>query len=104
MLARWAAGEKAFRNTTRDATEDLKMGPFKPAYTGQMNPYLSAINDLLRRETDQPTIGLILCKSKNQIVAEYTLRDIAKPLGIPEFHHLEQLPEQLEGTLPIIEA
>jgi predicted nuclease of restriction endonuclease-like (RecB) superfamily len=83
---------------------DLKMGPFKPAYTGQMNFYLSAIDDLLRHETDQPTIGLILCKSKNQIVAEYALRDMTKPLGISEFHHLEQLPEQLEGSLPTIEA
>jgi predicted nuclease of restriction endonuclease-like (RecB) superfamily len=82
---------------------DLKMGPFKPAYTGQMNFYLSAIDDLLRHETDQPTIGLILCKSKNQIVAEYALREMTKPLGISEFHHLEQLPEQLEGTLPTIE-
>ena len=68
-----------------------------------MNFYLSAIDDLLRHETDQPTIGLILCKSKNQIVAEYALRDMTKPLGISEFHHLEQLPEQLEGTLPTIE-
>lgn len=83
---------------------DLKMGPFKPAYTGQMNFYLSAVDDLLRHETDQPAIGLILCKSKNQIVAEYALRDIVKPLGISEFHYLEQLPEQLEGTLPTIEA
>jgi hypothetical protein len=80
------------------------MGPFKPAYTGQMNFYLSAIGDLLRHATDQPTIGLILCKSKNQIIAEYALRDMAKPLGISEFHHLEQLPEQLEGKLPTIEA
>ena len=69
-----------------------------------MNFYLSAIDDLLRHETDQPTIGLILCKSKNQIVAEYALRDMAKPPGISEFHHLEQLPEQLEGSLPTIEA
>ena len=48
-------------------------------------------------------IGLILCKAKNGIVAEYALRDIAKPLGISEFTHLEKLPEQLKGTLPTIE-
>jgi hypothetical protein len=83
---------------------DLKMGPFKPSYTGQVNFYLSAIDDLLRHETDQPTIGLILCKSKNQIIAEYAPRDMTKPLGISEFHHLERLPEQLEGSLPTIEA
>ena len=80
------------------------MGPFKPSYTGQVNFYLSAIDDLLRHETDQPTIGLILCKSKNQIIAEYAPRDMTKPLGISEFHHLERLPEQLEGSLPTIEA
>lgn len=65
-----------------------------------MNFYLSAIDDLLRHETDQLTIGLILCKSKNQIVAEYALRDMTKPLGISQFRHLEMLPEQLKGTLP----
>jgi hypothetical protein len=76
----------------------------QPAYTGQMNFYLSAIDDLLRHETDLPTIGLILCKSKNRIIAEYALRDMTKPLGISEFHHLEKLPEQLEKSLPTIEA
>lgn len=85
------------------AVIDLKMGPFKPAHTGQMNFYLSAIDDLLRHETDQPTTGLILCKAKNQVVAEYALRDMTKPLGTSEFHHSEMLPEQLKGTLLMIE-
>ncbi len=66
--------------------------------------YLSEVDDLARYEADQPTIGLILYKSKNQIIAEYAPRDMAKPLGIPEFHHLAQLPEQLEGSLPTIEV
>ena len=82
---------------------DLKMGAFKPAYAGQLNFYLSAIDDLLRHPDDKPTIGLILCKTKNQIVAEYALRDMSKPLGISEFHYLEALPENLKGTLPTIE-
>ncbi len=82
---------------------DLKMGAFKPEYAGKMNFYLSAVDDLLRHPDDKPSIGLILCKSKNGIVAEYALRNIAKPLGISESKHLEKLPEQLKGTLPTIE-
>lgn len=82
---------------------DLKTGPFKPEYAGKMNFHLSAADDMLRHPDDQPSIGLILCKAKNGIVAEYALRDIRKPLGIAEFRHLEKLPEQLKGTLPTIE-
>ncbi|HMF74098.1 MAG TPA: PDDEXK nuclease domain-containing protein, partial [Bryobacteraceae bacterium] len=67
------------------------------------NFYLSAVDDILRHPDDKPSIGLILCKSKSGVVAEYALRDIAKPLGIAEFTHLERLPEQLKGTLPTIE-
>ena len=82
---------------------DLKMGPFKPEYAGKMNFYLSAVDDMLRHPDDKPSIGLILCKAKNGIVAEYALRDVGKPLSIAEFRHLEKLPEQLKGTLPTIE-
>jgi YhcG PDDEXK nuclease domain len=79
------------------------MGPFKPEYAGKLNFYLSAVDDLLRHPDDKPSIGLVLCKAKNRIVAEYALRDISKPLGISEFRHLENLPEHLKGTLPTIE-
>ncbi len=82
---------------------DLKMGPFRLEYAGKMNFYLSAVDDLMRHLEDRPSIGLVLCKSKNGVVAEYALRDVAKPLGIAEFQHLVQLPEQLKGTLPSIE-
>jgi predicted nuclease of restriction endonuclease-like (RecB) superfamily len=80
---------------------DLKMGPFKPEYAGKMNFCLSAVDDILRHPDDKRSIGLILCKAKNGIVAEYALREIAKPRGISEFKHLEKLPEQLKGTLPL---
>jgi predicted nuclease of restriction endonuclease-like (RecB) superfamily len=82
---------------------ELKMTPFKPEYAGKMNFYLSAVDDLLRHPDDQPSIGLILCKTKNRIIAEYALRNTATPMGISEFRHLEKLPEQLTGTLPTIE-
>ena len=82
---------------------DLKMGPFKPEYAGKMNFYLSAVDDILKHQTDQPSIGLILCKSRNQIVVEYALRDTAKPMGIAEFRHLEALPAGFKGNLPTVE-
>ena len=80
------------------------MTPFKPEYAGKMNFYLSSVDDLLRHPDYQPTIGLILCKTKNRIIAEYALRNTATPMGIAEFKHLEKLPEQLPGTLPTIEG
>jgi predicted nuclease of restriction endonuclease-like (RecB) superfamily len=82
---------------------EIKGGPFKPEYAGKMNFYLSVIDDLLRHPTDQPSIGLILCKAKNGIVVEYALRDTAKPMGIAEFRHLESLPEGWKGSLPTLE-
>ena len=82
---------------------DLKMTPFKPEYAGKMNFYLSAVDDLFRHPDDKPSIGLILCKTKNRIIAEYALRNTATPMSISEFKHLEKLPEQLKGTLPTIE-
>ena len=82
---------------------DLKMTPFKPEYAGKMNFYLSAVDDLIRHPNDKSSIGLILCKTKNRIIAEYALRNTATPIGVSEFRHIETLPEQLKGTLPTIE-
>jgi hypothetical protein len=79
------------------------MTPFKPEYAGKMNFYLAAVDDMLRHPEDQPSIGLILCKTKNRIIAEYALRNTATPMGISEFRHLEEIPEGLlKGGLPII--
>jgi predicted nuclease of restriction endonuclease-like (RecB) superfamily len=82
---------------------DLKTTPFKPEYAGKMNFYLSAVDDLLRHADDKPSIGLILCKTKNRIIAEYALRNTAAPMGISEFRHLVKLPQDLKGTLPTVE-
>jgi hypothetical protein len=79
------------------------MTPFKPEYSGKMNFYLTAVDDMLRHADDKPSIGLILCKAKNRIVAEYALRNTATPMSISEFNLLEKLPMQLKGTLPTIE-
>jgi predicted nuclease of restriction endonuclease-like (RecB) superfamily len=82
---------------------DLKMEAFKPEFSGKMNFYLSAADDLLRHPSDQPSIGIIVCKSKNRIVAEYALRDLRKPMGISEYRLTESLPNQLKRSLPSVQ-
>ncbi|HEV2495725.1 MAG TPA: PDDEXK nuclease domain-containing protein [Terriglobia bacterium] len=82
---------------------DLKMGQFQPEHSGKMNFYLSAIDDLLRQPGDQPSIGMVLCKSQNKVVAEYALRDLRKPVGVSEYRLTEALPKRLRGSLPTIE-
>jgi predicted nuclease of restriction endonuclease-like (RecB) superfamily len=82
---------------------DLKMVEFKPEFAGKMNFYLSAVDDLVKHQTDEPTVGLILCKSKNKFIAEYALRDMKKPIGVSEMQILNALPEDLKGSLPTIE-
>jgi hypothetical protein len=82
---------------------DLKAVPFQPEFAGKMNFYLSAVNNLLRHSDDQPSIGLILCKTKNQVIAEYALEDYGKPIGISEYRLAESLPDKLQGSLPTVE-
>ena len=82
---------------------DLKMSDFQPEFSGKMNFYLSAVDDLLRHPDDQPSLGLILCKSKNQAIAEYALRDMNKPIGVSAYQLQDALPEQMKGSLPTIE-
>lgn len=82
---------------------DLKKGDFLPEYAGKMNFYCSAVDDLLKHETDKPTIGLILCKGKDKIFAEYALRDMSKPIGVSEYELTQQLPDDLKSSLPSIE-
>ncbi|NTU42312.1 MAG: DUF1016 domain-containing protein [Nitrospirales bacterium] len=82
---------------------DLKKGDFKPEYAGKMNFYCSVVDDKLKHGTDQPTIGLILCQTKDHILAEYALRDINKPIGISDYELTRALPESLKSSLPSIE-
>jgi predicted nuclease of restriction endonuclease-like (RecB) superfamily len=82
---------------------DLKGGDFQPEYAGKMNFYLAAVDEMLKHSTDQPSIGLILCKSKTALVVEYALRNTSTPIGSAEFNHLANLPEEFRGTLPTIE-
>lgn len=82
---------------------ELKTGEFKPEYAGQLNFYLSAVDDILKKEADNPSIGLLLCKSKNDLVAEYSLKDMSKPIGVSEYKVTSTLPEELERQLPSVE-
>ena len=81
---------------------ELKAGEFKPEYIGKLNFYLSAVDDQLRAEGDQPTIGLILCKDKDKLDVEYALRDIHKPMGVSSFI-TKDIPLSVQSQLPTIE-
>jgi predicted nuclease of restriction endonuclease-like (RecB) superfamily len=80
---------------------DLKMGEFEPEFAGKMNFYLSAVDDLLKSNIDNPSIGIIMCKTKYAIDVEYALRDLNKPLGISEFT-FNELPEKIQSNLPTV--
>lgn len=82
---------------------ELKGGKFKPEHLGQLGFYLTAIDRQVKHEHDNPTIGLLLCKSKNKVVAEYALGDKSQPMGIAEYKLLESLPPELQTSLPSIE-
>jgi predicted nuclease of restriction endonuclease-like (RecB) superfamily len=82
---------------------ELKGGKFKPEHLGQLGFYLTAVDAQVKHPQDGATIGLLLCKSKNKVVAEYALRDKAQPLGVAEYQLVESLPPELQTSLPSIE-
>ena len=82
---------------------ELKGVDFKPEHTGQLNFYLSAVDAQIKAPDDRPSIGLLLCKKQNRMVAEYALSGINKPIGIAEYQLVRALPEPLDTSLPTIE-
>ena len=82
---------------------ELKIGQFKPEYAGQLSFYLTAVDETLKIKSDKPTIGLLLCRHKNNIIAEYTLRDMEKPMGVSEYSVNDYLPQDLKDDLPSLE-
>ena len=82
---------------------ELKAGKFRPEYAGKLNFYLSAVDAQLRHPTDSPSIGMILCRTKDKIEVEYALRDMNKPIGVSSFELSEIVPEELKTQLPTIE-
>ena len=79
---------------------ELKMKKFIPEYAGKMNFYLSVVDEQLKAENDNPSIGLILCRDKNKVVAEYALKDMSKPIGVSEYKLTQELPEAFRKALP----
>lgn len=82
---------------------DLKVTEFQPDFAGKMNFYLSAVDEQLRHGDDGPSIGIILCKTRNRVIVEYALRDTNKPMGVSAYQITESLPKQLKGSLPSVE-
>jgi len=84
---------------------DLKMHKFTPEDAGKLNFYLSAVDSKVKHADDQPTIGIVLCKTRDRVIAEYALRDINKPIGVAEWQTklVHSLPESLKSNLPTIE-
>lgn len=82
---------------------EIKATSFRPEHTGQLNFYLSAVDDKFRSYEDKPSIGLLLCKTSDKVVAEYALRNIEKPIGIAEYQLTKAIPEKLQHNLPTIE-
>ena len=83
---------------------ELKVVPFDPAFVGQLNLYLSATDDLLRHPDDNPSIGLLICRSKDKIVVEYALRDLKKPISVAQWETkiVKSIPKELKGLLPTV--
>lgn len=83
---------------------ELKVGKFKPAYLGQLYAYLQVLDDKVRKPHENPSIGIVLCKSANQAYAEYAVRDYNKPMGVATYKTLSDMPEKMQQALPDIEA
>lgn len=82
---------------------ELKRGPFKTAYLGQLNSYLTVLDDYVRKPNENPSIGLILCKSADKAIVEYLIKDYNKPMGVATFRAKEDMPEKFQKALPDIE-
>jgi predicted nuclease of restriction endonuclease-like (RecB) superfamily len=82
---------------------ELKVVPFKPEFTGKLNFYISAVDSQLKTNKDNPTIGILICKSKKNTIVEYSLKDINKPIGVSEYCLTSKLPDELKSSLPSIE-
>lgn len=82
---------------------ELKAGEFQPEYAGKLNFYLSAVDSQLSHASDNPSLGLLLCKNRDKVVAEYALRDMNKPIGVAEYQLVQALPKELQTDLPRIE-
>jgi len=82
---------------------ELKTIKFKPEFAGKLNFYVSAVDGILKTEMDNPTVGILICKSKNKTVVEYALKDVHKPIGVSEYIITQNLPDEFKSSLPSID-
>jgi predicted nuclease of restriction endonuclease-like (RecB) superfamily len=82
---------------------EIKATKFKPEYAGKLNFYLNVVNGQLKHPQDQPSIGILLCKTPNKIIVEYALENMLSPLGVAEYQVINSIPDKLKGELPSIE-
>lgn len=83
---------------------ELKTTKFIPEFAGKLNFYLNAVDMLLKKEEDNPTIGILLCRDEHKLTAELALKDVNKPIGVAEYKYLQEIPEYLANSLPSIES
>ncbi|MBC7971374.1 MAG: DUF1016 family protein [Verrucomicrobia bacterium] len=79
---------------------DLKIGKFQPEYVGKMQFYLAVLNEKVRLDDENPSMGIVLCKSKDKTIVEYALKDSDKPIGVDTYRMVSTLPKELKGQLP----
>ena len=84
-------------------TYELKVGDFKPEFTGKLNFYINTVDEQIKGKNDGPTIGLLLCKTPNDTVVKYALKGISAPMGISEYEFTQALPKKLKAEMPTIE-
>ena len=83
---------------------ELKYGAFKPIYLGQLQLYLQALDDTVRKPHENPSVGIVLCKTADRAFVEYAVRDYRKPMGVAVYHTADEMPENLKNVLPDIDA
>jgi hypothetical protein len=99
-MSRWP---KTISSSTCYVVIELKAVDFKPEHAGQLSFYLTAVDRQVKTEHDNPTIGLLLCRKQNRLVAEYALSAIDQPIGVAEYQLTQAIPPEFQGSLPTIE-
>ena len=82
------------------STSNIKRGEFKPAHLGQLNFYLSALDEYVKQEDEAPSIGIVLCKEANRNIVEFAVRDYTKPMGVATYRTRNEMPETWQKALP----
>lgn len=102
-LIDYSQGDTISKQPVAQLPQNAQRYAFEPEHAGKLNFYIKAVDEQLRQDGDMPTIGILLCKGKDRVVAEYALSDIHKPMGVSEYELVRSLPDELKSALPTIE-